>query len=169
MSRKRNPSFKESTMPPISPAIRSVVHLATAIVLAVGLGACQTAGTAFSAPPIAPENRIPLKPDGPHQGDADTGELVVAYAYRLGPDSSGEIEVKGGIRTAKYRGDAVNIYLNFLDNAGNVLDKKILYASGYRRDVYVRRPSTFDTTLPLPPGTAAIAFSSFVKPSAGRR
>ena len=156
-------------MPPISPAIRSVVHLATAIVLAVGLGACQTAGTVFSAAPIAPENRIPLKPDGPHQGDADTGELVVAYAYQLGPESSREIDVKGGIRTAKFRGDAVNIYLNFLDNAGNVLDKEILYASGYRRDVYVRRPSTFDTTLPLPPGTAAIAFSSYVKPSAGRR
>jgi hypothetical protein len=169
MSRKRNPSFKESTMPPINPAIRNVVHLATAIVLAAGLGACQTAGTVFSAAPIAPENRIPLQPDGPHQGNADTGELVVAYSYRLGPDSSREIDVKGGIRTAKYRGDAVSIYLNFLDNAGNVLDKKILYASGYRRDVYFRRPSTFSTTLPLPPGTAAIAFSSFVKPSAGRR
>jgi hypothetical protein len=79
------------------------------------------------------------------------------------------IHVKGGVRSAKFWGDAVNIYLNFLDNAGNVLDKKILYASGYRRDVYVRRPSTFNTTLPVPPGTVEIAFSSYVKPSAGRR
>ena len=156
-------------MPPINPPIRRIVNLATAIVLAVGLGACQTAGTLFSAAPVAPENRITLQPDGPHQGEADTGELVVAYAYRLAPESNQEIHVKGGIRSAKFRGDAVNVYLNFLDNAGNVLDKKILYASGFRRDVYVRRPSTFDTTLPLPPGTAAIAFSSSVKPSAGRR
>ena len=156
-------------MPPICSLIRSGVYLATAIVLAVGLGACQTAGTLFSAAPVAPENRITLQPDGPHQGEADTGELVVAYAYRLAPESNQEIHVKGGIRNAKFRGDAVNVYLNFLDNAGNVLDKKILYASGYRRDVYVRRPSTFDTTLPVPPGTVAIAFSSYVKPSAGRR
>jgi len=156
-------------MPPISPSRRSVVNLTTAIVLAVGLGACQTTGMMLSAAPVAPENRITLQPDGPHQGEADTGELVVAYAYRLGPESNQEIHVKGGIRSAKFRGDAVNIYLNFLDNAGNVLDQKILYASGYRRDVLVRRPSTFDTTLPLPPGTAAIAFSSYVKPSAGRR
>jgi len=156
-------------MPPISPSRRSVVNLATAIVLAVGLGACQTAGTLFSSPPIAPEKRITLQSDGRHQGEADTGELVVAYAYRLGPESNQEIHVKGGIRSAKFRGDAVNVYLNFLDNAGNVLDREILYASGYRRDVFVRRPSTFDTTLPMPPGTAAIAFSSYVKPSAGRR
>ena len=156
-------------MPPISPSRRSVVNLATAIVLAVGLGACQTAGTLFSSPPIAPENRITLQPDGPHQGEADTGEIVVAYTFRLGPESSREIDVKGGVRSVKFRGDAVNVYLNFLDNAGNVLDREILYASGYRRDVYFRRPSTFDTTLSLPPGTAAIAFSSYVKPSAGRR
>jgi hypothetical protein len=169
MSLKRNPSFKESTMPPISSPIRSGVYLATAIVLAIGLGACQTARTVFSEAPIAPENRISLKPNGSHQGEADTGELVVAYAYRLGPESNQEIHIKGGIRSAKFRGDAVNIYLNFLDSAGNVLDREILYASGYRRDVYVRRPSTFDTTLPLPPTTAAIAFSSYVKTSSGRR
>ena len=156
-------------MLPINPAIRSVVHLTTAIVLAVGLGACQTAGTLFSAAHIAPENRILLQPDGPHQGDADTGELVVAYAYQLGPESNQEIQVKGGVRSIKFRGDAVNIYLNFLDNAGNVLEREILYASGYGRNVYIRRPSNFDTTLPLPPDTAAIAFSSYVKPSAGRR
>ena len=156
-------------MPLISPPIRKVVNLATAFVLAAGLGACQTAGTLFSAAPIAPEKRIALQPDGPHQGDADTGDLLVGYTYRLGPESSRVIHVTGGIRTAKFRGDAVNIYLNFLDSAGNVLDRKILYASGYRRDVYVRRPSTFDTTLPLPPGTVSIAFSSYVKASAGRR
>jgi len=156
-------------MPLISPPMRKVVNLATAIVLAASLGACQTAGTLFSAPPIAPEKRIPLKPDGPHQGDTDTGELVVAYVYQLGPQSNREIHVKGGVRSVKFRGDAVNIYLNFLDNAGNVLDREILYASGYGRNVYIRRPSTFDTTLPLPPDTAAIAFSSYVKTSAGRR
>jgi len=156
-------------MPPISPPIRKVVNLATAIVLAAGLGACQTAGTLFSAAPIAPEKRIPLQPDGPHQGEADTGELVVAYSYRLDPESNQEIQVKGGVRSVKYRWDVVNIYLNFLDNAGNVLDREIIYASGYGRNVYVRRPSTFDTTLPLPPDTAAIAFSSYVKASSGRR
>lgn len=156
-------------MPPISLPTRVVTNITLLILFAGGLSACQTAGTMFSAAPVAPEKRITLQPDGRHQGEADTGELVVGYAYQLGPESSRVIHVKGGLRSAKFRGDAVKIYLNFLDSTGNVLDRKILYASGYRRDVYVRRPSTFDTTLPLPAGTAAIAFSSYVKPSAGRR
>ena len=156
-------------MPPINPPIRSDCQPWPPPSCWRSVWGPAKPPALFSAAPVAPENRITLQPDGPHQGEADTGELVVAYAYRLAPESNQEIHVKGGIRSAKFRGDAVNVYLNFLDNAGNVLDKKILYASGYRRDVYVRRPSTFDTTLPLPPGTAAIAFSSYVKPSAGRR
>lgn len=147
----------------------ALFSVAIITVLMAGLGACQSAGTLTPGPSIAPERRIALQPSGPHQGEADTGELVVAYSYQIRPESKKEIHVKGGVRSTKFRGDAVNVYLNFMDNAGNVLDRKVLYASGNRRNVYFRRPSTFDTTLPLPPGTVSIAFSSYVKASAGRR
>ena len=118
---------------------------------------------------IAPERRITLQPGGPHQGEADTGGVLVGYAYQLDPASDNTIHVRGGVRKMTFRGDSLNIYLNFLDDTGRVVDKKVLFASGNRRNVYFRRSSTFDTTLPLPPETTAIAFSAYVKPSSGRR
>lgn len=148
---------------------RARLGIAIIAVMMFGLVACQSTGTLAPGPPIAPERHIALQPSGSHQGEADTGELVVAYAYELKAEPTREIHIKGSIRNVKFKGDAVNVYLNFLDNAGGVVQKKVLYASGYKRSTYFRRPSTFDTTQPLPPGTAAIAFSSYVKPSAGRR
>lgn len=144
---------------------RLAVSMAVGAMLAAGLAACQSSGGLLSTGPVAPEKRIILQPGGPHQGEANTGELVVGYAYQLGPASENTILVKGGVRRMTSRGDSLNIYLNFLDSAGGVIDKKILFASGDRRNVYFRRSSTFDTTLPLPPETAAIAFSAYVKPS----
>lgn len=137
--------------------------------LAAGLIACQHGGSSWAAGPIAPERRIPLHPGGPHQGESDTGDLIVGFVYQLGPGPDHTIHVKGGVRKMTFRGDSLNIYLNFLDGSGSVIAKKVLFASGTRRDVFFRRPSAFDTTLPLPPGTTAIAFSSYVKPSSGRR
>ena len=39
------------------------------------------------------------------------------------------------------------------------MDTSVLYASGFRPPTYIRRPERFDTTLALPPGAAAIAFT----------
>lgn len=148
---------------------RLAVIMAVGAMLAAGLAACQSSGGLLSAGPVAPEKRIILQPGGPHQGEADTGDIIVAYTYQQTPDPAREINLKGGLRQAKYRGDSLNIYVNFLDNTGRVLQKKVLFASGYKRDNLSPRPAVFDTTLPLPPGTVAIAFSSYVKTSAGRR
>lgn len=59
--------------------------------------------------------------------------------------------------------------LPVLDSAGRVMATSVLYASGYKPPTYARRPRTFDTTLNLPSGAAAIAFGSYVKQSAGHR
>lgn len=152
----------------INPAIHaSFTHLIVAALLLGGLNACQSIGSAFAPAPVDPDKRIALKPGGPHQGTADTGDLVVAYAYQLTPDSL--FHVTGGIRSIRFGADTANVYLNFLDDTGRAIERKVIYASGYRRDVYIRRPSTFDTTLPLPPDATAIAFSSYVQASSGRK
>lgn len=156
-------------MKPGHPFLRLLFSLAIIAVLMAGLCACHSTGLTRPTEPMAPEKRIALQPSGPHSGEADTGDLVVAYTYELAAEPTRELHVKGGIRNVRFKGDAVNVYLNFLDYTGSVVEKKILYASGYKRSTYIRRPSTFDTTLPLPPGTVAIAFSSYVKASAGRR
>jgi hypothetical protein len=137
--------------------------LVTAAFLTVALSACQSMGTA----PITPDRLITLEPAGPHQGDADTGDLALAYIYQLKEGTVPEIQISGRIRSARSRGDKTSVYLNFVDSNGQVLDRKILFSTGYKQDVYVRRPSTFDTTLPLPPDTTAIAFSSYVEAYSG--
>jgi hypothetical protein len=156
-------------MPSLDTSIRLAVVIAIGAILTAGLAACQSSGGLLSAGPVAPEKRITLQPAGPHQGEADTGELVVAYTYQLESDPHKAVHVNGGLRSVKFRGDGVTVYLNFIDNTGRVIEKKVLYASGYKRPTYIRRPSTFDTTLPLPPGAVAIAFSSYVQASSGRR
>jgi hypothetical protein len=143
--------------------------MAIGAMLTAGLVACQSSGGLLSDSPVAPEKRIPLRPGGPHQGESDTGGVVVGYAYQVVPEPDKAIRLSGGVRRMKFRGDSLNIYLNFLDDYGRIIDKKVLFASGNRRDVYVRRPAAFDTTLTLPPEATAIAFSSYVKPSSGRR
>jgi hypothetical protein len=142
-----------------------VIGLIMAAFLTATLNACQSMGTAS----IAPDRRIALQPAGTHKGEADTGDLVVAYTYRLLTEPEPQIQISGGIRSARYRGNKTSVYLYFVDDTGKVLERKILYSSGYKRDVYVRRPSTFDTTMPLPPETEAIAFSSYVQFSSGRK
>ena len=143
--------------------------MAIGAVLAITLAACQTGGGSWATTTIPPERQITLQPGGPHQGESDTGGVVVGYAYQIVPGEEQAIHVRGGVRHMKFRGDSLNIYLNLLDSSGAVLEKKVLFASGNRRNVYFRRSSAFDTTLPLPAGTTAIAFSTYVKPSSGRR
>jgi hypothetical protein len=144
---------------------KQAIYPILAGLMMAALSACQSMGT-FS---IASDKRIALQPGGPHAGKADTDDLSVAYTYRLLTEPVSQIQISGGIHSAGYRGDKTSVYLNFVDDTGKVLEKKILYSTGYKRDVYIRRPSTFSTTLPLPPGTVAIAFSSYVKPSFGHR
>jgi len=156
-------------MPSNNAFARRLVSLVIVAMMAAGLAACQSSGGLLASGPIPAERRITLQPGGPHQGEADTGGVVVGYAYQLGPASDNSILLKGGVRKMTFRGESLSIYLNFLDDTGTVIDKKVLFASGNRRNVYFRRSSTFDTTLTLPPETTAIAFSSYVKPSSGRR
>jgi hypothetical protein len=56
-----------------------------------------------------------------------------------------------------------------VDDTGRVIGRKVLFASGYRNLGNFKRSPAFDTTLPLPPGTVAIAFSSYVQADSGHR
>lgn len=150
---------------------RFLTGLALAILLVTGLIACQSIGMNFGAGSIAPADRIPLQPSGSRQGEgrADTGQLVVSYAYEILPGAQRQFRLRGGIASVRTRADSVSVLLNQVDDAGRVISKTILYASGYRPPTGTRRPATFDIILNLSPDTTAIAFSSHVIASRGRR
>lgn len=138
-----------------------------AAIVAAGLSGCRS----FSLPsgPYSPEGGIALQPDGPLQGVVDTGDLTLAYAYAVTFEPARQLRLSGGVRSVRFKADSVNVYLHLLDSTGRVMEKSVLYASGFKPSTYLRRPRTFDTRVALPPGAASMAFSSYVKRSAGRR
>ena len=135
--------------------------------LTAGLIGCQS----FRLPPRrhVPANGIALQPGEPVQGTVDTGDLTLSYTFALTFEPSRQLHLSGRVLSLRTRADSVTVSLDILNSAGHVMDTSVLYASGFRPPTYIRRPGRFDTTLALPPGAAAIAFTAFIQPSAGHK
>jgi hypothetical protein len=147
-------------------------RIALALLTAVWLWACNSDGRPVFDKTMPPNQRIALLDGGPHVGRADTGTTVVAYEYTRQPSPASEVvvHVKGQILDVRISSTSVNIYLLALEGNGNVLLRKLLYASGFKSSsVYFRRSSSFDKTLTLPPETQALAIDSETRASRGRR
>lgn len=154
-------------MNPIRP-LQNVFCSVTAIaLLTAGLAGCQ--GFRLPPRPHAPANGIALQPGEPSQGAVDTGDLTLSYGFAVTFEPSRQLHLSGKVLSLRTGADSVTVYLNILDSAGHVMDTSVLYASGFKPPTFVRRARDFDTTLPLPPGAAAIAFSSSVQASRGHR
>ena len=148
------------------------VRAAFVLLAAVFLWACSSDGRPVFDKTMPPDQRIPLLDGGPHAGRADTGSTVVAYEYTRQPSSTSEVvvHVKGQILDVRISSFSVNIYLLALESDGNVILRKVLYASGFKsRSVYFRPTWSFDKTLTLPPETQALAIDSETRASRGRR
>ena len=147
-------------------------RIALALLTAVWLWACSSDGRPVFDKTMPPDQRIPLLDGGPHAGRADTGSTVVAYEYTRQPSPTSEVvvHVKGHIVDVRISTLSVNIYLLALEGDGNVILRKVLYASGFKsRSVYFRPTWSFDKTLTLPPETQALAIDSETRVSRGRR
>ena len=146
--------------------------LLTLLVVAALLTACQSDGRPVFDKIVPPEKHIPLMDGGPHQGRADTGETLVAYAYTRQPSSDSEValHVQGQVLDVRISAMMVNIYLLALESDGNVILRRMLYTTGYRsRSTYFRLSWSFDKTVTLPPETAALAIDSQTRVSRGRK
>ena len=141
--------------------------VALVALLAAGMIGCQS--FRLPARPHAPVDGIALQPGEPSQGTVDTGDLVLSYAFAVTFTPARQLHLSGRVVSVLARADSMTVYLNFLDSSGNVMDSTVLYASGFKPPTYIRRPGSFDTTLTLPPGAAAIAFGSAVQTSRGHR
>ncbi len=154
-------------MKPIRPVPTFLYATAMVAMLAAGLAGCRS--FSLSPRPHVPANGIALQPREPVQGTIDTGDLVLSYALAVTFAPARRLHLSGRVLSARTRADKTTVYLHLLDSAGHVMDTSVLYASGFRPPTYIRRPESFDTTLALPPGAAAIAFTSFIQPSAGHK
>ncbi len=151
---------------------RKCCSFGIALLMGVCLWACQSDGRPVFDKTMPLDQRIALLDGGPHAGTADTGTTVVAYEYTRQPSPPSEVvvHVKGHILDVRISSTMVNIYLLALESDGNVLLRRMLYASGFRsRSVYFRQTWSFDKTLSLPPETAALAIDSETRMSRGRR
>lgn len=136
------------------------------------LAACQSDGQPVFDKTMPPDRRIPLLEGGPHAGTADTGELVVDYAYTRQPSSSNEVtlHVQGSIVGMRRGSLIANVYLMALESDGKVILRRALYSSGFKtRSSYFRPTWTFDKTVTLPPETSALAIDSYTRLARGRR
>lgn len=140
---------------------------ALALLLSMGLGACQSTGL-FGQNLTVPEGkRITLTPGGPRSGAANTSDLTVSYEYQLLDPQA--LRLSGRISGLQWRSDSVTVSVVFTDAEGRVLERQLVFSTGYRPSTYELRTWRFDHQLKLPAGTTAMAFDSMVIESRGHR
>ena len=127
------------------------------IFLSVLLVACQ------GLQRFAPEDRIALRPDGPHAGSWQSTDVLMKYQYIRQPGM-----IKLSIQAkAKRKYNQLTIWVSFLDTEGKVFESKTVYNSGYRQGFSRRYTGSVEKTLELPTETNYLAFRSMLQPYTG--
>ena len=106
---------------------------------------------------VAPENRIALLQDGPHNGSWESIDVFIEYQYVKQP---GTFKLNLGGH-AKRGYDQLSVWVLFLDAQGKILDTKSVFNSGFRQKLTRGKRSiekTFETTSILSPAQPAYGF-----------
>lgn len=114
---------------------------------------------------VPADNRILFTEKASSQGVFSHGGLTVAYSYRVEGDKlalEGKVNYLGGV-------DSLNVYLLFIDAAGTVLQRKIVYYSGYRLSRYWISDRLFRETLAVPPDAVGISFNYSAQPRSNQQ
>ena len=116
---------------------------------------------------VAEKDRIPLSQDASNQGTWESSDVSLDYQYvRQGEKITLTFQ---GRAKAKY--DQLIVRVAFLDAQGKILDRKIVYNSGYRGELSRSkkyRKKRFEKSFEIPPQTTHMAFQSLLKPYVGR-
>ncbi len=131
------------------------VVLALLLLMIFGLVGCAGVGRLVPA-----DDRILLDEKGVGQGSFRQDSLTVVYSYRL---TEGNLTVGGDVDYT-WAVDSLDVRLLFLDAAGTVLQKKIVYSSGYRVADSRKTERTFQQTLAVPSGAVGISFDYSAQP-----
>ena len=112
---------------------------------------------------IAPEDRIALRPGGPHAGSWESTDVLMKYQYVRQPGM-----IKLGIQAkAKRKYNQLTIWVSFLDTDGKILASKTVYNSGYRQGFWRRYMGGVEKTLEMPTEAKYLAFRSMLQPYTG--
>jgi hypothetical protein len=128
-------------------AVLMVIHLA--------LFGCAPWGWLVSA-----DQRILFADQARARGIFSEGDVAVDYHVSLHGQEvtvAGEVDHRGNV-------DFLNLYLLLIDGAGNVLQQKIVYSTGYRVYRDGKADHTFRETLLVPSGTMGISFGYSSQP-----
>ena len=97
---------------------------------------------------VKPEDRISLLEGGPHSGIWESPGLSLTYQYYRQSDEI-RISVRTEVETkARYKG--VEVWLQFVDNQGNILEEKSI--------------NNGENTFKMPAGTTDLSFRTFLEP-----
>lgn len=114
---------------------------------------------------VPADNRILFTEKVSSQGIFSHAGLTVEYSYRLEGKNlalEGEINYLGGV-------DSLNVYLQFIDATGAVLQQEIVYYSGYRISRHWIADRSFQATLVVPPAAVGLSFSYSAQPRSNQR
>ena len=111
-------------------------------------------GCAFKTGPVAEDKRIVLKEKTDGQETFTDGALNVYYEYE---QKGGNMTISGSISFRRSL-DSLDIRVFFLDGAGVVIDRKLVYSSGYRSLAARDSNRTFRRTIEVAPGAKYFTF-----------
>jgi hypothetical protein len=141
-------------------SIGKTAVLSLLLLISLGLAGCAGVGRVVPA-----DDRILFGEKGTGQGSYSRGGLTVTYSYRL---TDGKIILDGQAHYI-WAVESLDVRLLFLDAAGTVLQRKLVYSSGYRVARSWMTERTFQKTMVVPSGAVGISFSYFEQLRRGNR
>jgi hypothetical protein len=126
--------------------------------------ACQSS-LSNSPATIAPEARISMIKGGPYEGSWQSSDVLLEYQYYKHP---GEINLSVNGK-AKRKFDELKVWALFLDGEGKILDRKLIYARGFRQESTIGRQykRSFENSFEMPLEATYLAFRSYSRPYVG--
>ena len=131
------------------------------IILAASIFALFGCSTIGKTVPV--DKRIPLVSGGLQKGEQTVRGVVITYTYRMTQntsDLSGLLEIEGTVQSRTISAKILQVWVNFLDSEGTILEKKALcklLGLGLERGDYQGK-------LDAPAGTAGFSFATNVAP-----
>jgi len=138
-----------------------IMYAGMALLLSFYLAACTQVGRHIPAAQLIALDDALREGEGRFSDDG----LHVVYSY----DRQGDSLVVGGRVAYNLPVESLDVYLLFIDTGGTVIDQEWVYSTGYSVSKLWGHSRTFERTLQVPDGAAAISFDSSTVPSRGHQ
>jgi hypothetical protein len=146
--------------------MKKILQRITTIRYLLILVSLSISGCAGLGQNVSVEDRILFDEIEKSQGRFTQDGLTVDYSYRL----AGRNMTLDGSAYYTRSVDSLNIYLLFLDEGGNVLQRDIVYSSGYRvARSWGMTERTFRDQLVVPQEAIGISFNYYAEPRSSQK